>query len=325
MKRTVAFILALAAVAVSYGYAQDIDLVQEAPDSVLVQEVAPELPVLPVEEVPDVPKVDKQLVNHLAAGIPIGILFPNGVGIIELATTLTPHLQFRLGYTMPLISTFSFTWEEACGLASNIAHADLPKTIDYNGTTINLAPTRLSFGSNLGGINFFMDVFPGKKAGFHFTFGLYYNPSSPDNLLEVRADLSSALKDAGFTPGKYNEVYFGFNEDDPRFRVSPSPNGVITAGIRTLPIHPYAGIGFGRAIDPSKRVCVSFDMGVLYWGNPILVAYDYSLNSSGTAVGFTPERVAASNDLKSLADPIKYLSMVSVYPMMKLNIFIRIF
>ena len=325
MKRTLAFIFALATVAVSYGYANDNNTQPESSDSSVI--VLEEAPVLPSDEdfTYSSPKKDKQLVNHLAAGVPIGILFPNGVGIIEVATTLTPHLQFRLGYSLPIVSTLSFTYNDVRGIAASAGLGNLRETAEFNNHTINLGPSKFSFGSNLGGINFFMDVFPGKKAGFHFTFGLYYNPFSPDNLLEIRADMSTALKDAGFTPGKYNEVYFGFNEDDPKFRISPSKDGVIQAGVRTLPVHPYAGIGFGRAIDPSKRVCVSFDMGVLYWGTPILVGYDYSLNSSGTAVGFTPERVAASKDLQSLEQPLKYLSMVSIYPMMKLNIFIRIF
>ena len=324
MKRTIAFLFAFCTLAAGIATAQDIlieDVQLQAPkDSVVMLDV----PELPAEDVVEVPKVDRQLVNHLAAGIPIGFM-GNGTGIIEVATTLTPHLQFRLGYHFPLVSAFSFTWNDICSVASVVGAGNLPKTVEYNGKTIDFGPSKLSFGSNLGGINFLMDVFPGKKAGFHFTFGFYYNPSCPDNLLEIRADVSTPMKDAGFTPGKYNEVSFGFNDEDPKFRVSPSPDGVITAGIRTLPIHPYAGIGFGRAIDPSKRVCVSFDMGVLYLGNPILVAYDYSLNPSGTAVGFTPERAAASNDLKGLAEPLKYLSMVSIYPMMKLNIFIRIF
>ena len=324
MKKTIAFIFAFCTLAAGIATAQDIlieDVQLQAPkDSVVMLDV----PELPAEDVVEVPKVDRQLVNHLAAGVPIGFM-GNGVGIIEVATTLTPHLQFRLGYHIPIISAVSFTWNDISRIATSMGAGELPKSIDYNGRTINLGPSKFSFGSNLGGINFLMDVFPGKKAGFHFTFGFYYNPSCPDNLLEMRADMSTVLKDAGFTPGQYNEFSFGFNENDRTFRISASPNGVIKAGIRTLPIHPYAGIGFGRAIDPSRRVCVSFDMGVLYWGKPMLVAYDYSLNPSGTAVGFTPERVSASDDLKGMAEPLRIMSMVSLYPMMKLNIFIRIF
>ena len=315
MKKLFAFLIALAALSVSYAFAQEIDpevpavqdtvtvTVQGAP--VVVEEpVAPEI--VPIQEASEAieeapsevqeelplyteePKVDRQIFNHLAAGVPITFpILPQGIGIIEVATTLTPIIQLRLGYTLPVLSVASFTMNQLSGAVPQLEQY---KVIDYNGTKINLGESKFSFGTNLGGINFLMDVFPGKKTPFHFTFGFYVNPDSPDNLLEVRADLSSALKEAGFTPGKYNEVYFGFNDDDPTFRVSPNSEGILKVGVRTNPIHPYVGIGFGRAIRPDRRVCVTFDMGAIYWGSPVLVGYDYSLNPSGTAVGFSPER-----------------------------------
>ena len=340
MKRTIAFILALTTCALSYTFAQEVDTlaVVAAPDTLIVAEplAAPEAveaeapealeaEAVPAEEIElytEAPKVDKQIFNHLAAGIPITFpLMPQGVGIIEVATTFTPYMQLRLGYTLPIISLLSFTVNDVSRM---VPSANIPKTIDYNGKQINIGDSKFNFGTNLGGYNFLLDVFPGKNTSFHFTFGLYFNPSCPNNLLEIKADLSTALKDAGFTPGKYNEVYFGFNEDDPKFRISPDQNGIVKAGIRTNPVHPYVGIGFGRAIKPDSRVRVSFDMGAIYWGSPILVGYDYSLNPAGTAVGFTPERVAKTNDLKSLEEPLQILGAVSWYPMMKLNIFIRI-
>ena len=65
-------------------------------------------------------------------------------------------------------------------------------------------------------------------------------------------------------------------------------------------------------------------MGAFFWGKPVLVGYDYSLDPNGTAVGFSPERVSQSNDLKGLATPLEILGKVPAYPVMKLNIFIRI-
>lgn len=323
MKRTVAFIFAFFALAVGSVMAQDIlvDNVQiQAPaDSIVLQEAQE----FPVEEV-EVPKVDKQIFNHLAAGVPITMpLLPQGIGVIELATTLTPIIQLRLGYTQPILPLVTFYFDDINKILG-LFKTQLPSSVDYNGTVINLTNSKLNLDTNLGGINFLVDVFPGKKTPFHFTFGLYFNPTCMDHLLEANLDLSSSLKDAGFNPNKYNEVYFGFNEDDPRFRISPNRAGVLKVGINTLPVHPYVGIGFGRAIRPDRRVCVSFDMGVIYMGSPMLVGYDYSLDPAGTAVGFTPERVSATRDLKDLAEPLKILSNVPVYPMMKLNIFIRI-
>ena len=99
---------------------------------------------------------------------------------------------------------------------------------------------------------------------------------------------------------------------------------MLTVGIKAFPVRPYVGIGFGRAVRPDKRVCVTFDMGAFFWGTPVLVGYDYSIDPNGTAVGFSPERVSKSQDLQGLAQPLEILGKVPAYPVMKLNIFIRI-
>lgn len=306
---------------------------EQAPEIVPAQEITPEpepepAPAPVVEELPlytEAPKVDKQIFNHVAAGIPINFPFlPNGVGVIEVATTLTPYLQFRLGYSQSLLGVTSFSINDISTLVPSLA-GQIPTHIDFNGTDIYIGDSKFSFGTSLAGLNLLMDVFPGKKTGFHFTFGAYINPVCPNSILEITADLSTALKDAGFTPGKYNEFYFGFNDDDPTFRLSASPEGKVKAALYTgVPIHPYAGIGFGRAIRPDKRVSVTFDMGVVYWGKPVLIGYDYSINSNGTLVGFSPERVAQTQDLQSLEQPLRIIGNIPVYPVMKLGIFIRI-
>ena len=338
MKRTVAFIFAFCALAVSSVMAQDI-LVEEvhlqAPSDTVVLMEAP-VQEFPAEEL-EVPKVDKQIFNHLAAGIPITMpLLPQGIGIIEVATTLTPIVQLRLGYTLPLSTFFSgVRWGGLTTTLEKFGVKGLPTSVDFNNQKINLSEAKLTLDSNLNGFNFFIDVFPGKKTPFHFTFGLYYNPFSSSNYLEGFAiDMSAPMKEAGFTPGRFNEVYFGFDENDPTFRISPDSNGVIRGGVMgcfkvgdsifPLAVHPYAGIGFGRAVRPDRRVCVSFDMGVIYWGSPTLVVYDYSIDPSGTAVGFTPDRVSKSNDLRSMAEPLRITSLIPAYLLMKLNIFIRI-
>ena len=214
-----------------------------------------EAPELPVEEI-EVPKVDRQIFNHLAAGIPITMpLLPQGIGVIEVATTFTPYMQLRLGYTQPLLNVIpALKWGDINGALAKAGVGNLPNTVDVNGTQINLAEASLKTDTNMGGLNFFFDVFPGRKTPFHFTFGLYYNPFSTTNdILGFAVDMSSPLKDAGFTPGKYNEVYFGFDENDPDFRVSPDKNGVLRGGVMgcikigdglyPLPVHPYVGIG----------------------------------------------------------------------------------
>ena len=352
MKKTFAFFFAFMAVSALSAFAQeDISLVP-LQDTVVVtvqdtltvtvpatpvtveEPVAPEMEAAPVivpapeveEEIQlytEAPKEDKQIFNHLAAGIPIDFPFlPDGIGIIEVATTCTPYLQFRLGYSLSLFDVIpGITINEISKL---VPQANIPKTIDYNNKKINIGDSKFSLGTNIPGMKLLVDVFPGKRTGFHFTFGAFFNPGYLDNIFVVNADLSTALKDAGFTPGKYNEVYFGLNDDDPKFRISPDQYGNITAAVKGWALRPYVGIGFGRAVRPDKRVCVTFDMGAFFWGSPVLVGYDYSIDPNGTAVGFSPERVSKSQDLQGLATPLEILGKVPAYPVMKLNIFIRI-
>lgn len=326
MKKTFAIFLALTAFAFISARAQEIDPVEPAQDTVAVAEPAPAVEE-PLPLYTEAPKEDKQIFNHIAAGIPIDFpILPDGIGIIEIATTCTPYLQFRLGYSLSLLDVMpGITINEISALASQVAPGtNIPTTIDFNDTKINIGDSKFEFGTNIGGLKLLMDVFPGKRTGFHFTFGAFVNPGNADHIFEINGNLSGALKDAGFTPGKFNEVYFGFNDDDPKFRISPSKDGIISAGIIAWPVRPYVGIGFGRAVRPDKRVCVTFDMGAFFWGKPVLVGYDYSLDPNGTAVGFSPERVSQSNDLKGLATPLEILGKVPAYPVMKLNIFIRI-
>ena len=323
MKKTFALFLALTAFALVSAKAQEFNPVEPAQDTLAVAEPAPAAEE-PLPLASEAPKVDKQIFNHVAAGIPIDFpILPDGIGIIEIATTCTPYLQFRLGYSLSLLDVMpAFTVNELSGIVSQVSP----------GTNIPTCPIRPSCpGISSGtawkrtrGLKLLMDVFPGKKTGFHFTFGAFFNPANLDNIFEVNADLASALKDAGFTPGKYNEVYFGFNDDDPKFRISPNKDGKLTVGVKAWPVRPYVGIGFGRAVRPDKRVCVTFDMGAFFWGTPVLVGYDYSIDPNGTAVGFSPERVSKSQDLQGLAQPLEILGKVPAYPVMKLNIFIRI-
>lgn len=326
MKKTFALFLALTAFALVSARAQEINPAEPAQDTVAVAEPAPVVEE-PLPLYTDAPKEDKQIFNHIAAGIPINFPFlPNGIGVIEVATTLTPFLQFRLGYSQSILGLTSFSINDISTLVPSLA-GQIPTTIDANGTEIHIGDSKFSFGTSLAGIDFLMDVFPGKKTGFHFTFGAFVNPGCPNNILLIKADLRQALTDAGFNPGEYHTVYFGLNDEDPTFRISPNKEGVLSLGLyNTLPVHPYLGIGFGRAIRPEKRVCVTFDMGVVYWGKPVLVGYDYSMkpNAGETIVGITPERAAASKDLQSLAEPLRIIQNIPVYPIMKLNIFIRI-
>lgn len=329
MKKTFAIFLALTAFAFISARAQEIDPVDPAQDTVAVAEPAPAVEE-PLPLYTEAPKEDKQIFNHIAAGIPIDFpILPDGIGIIEIATTCTPYLQFRLGYSLSLLDVMpGITINEISALASQVAPGtNIPTKFELsNDKTIDIGNSSFKFGTNIGGLKFLMDVFPGKRTSFHFTFGAFFNPGNLDNVFEINANISGALRDAGIT--EFDKYYYELNKEggsDYSFRISPDKNGIVTLGVNAWPVRPYVGIGFGRAVRPDKRVCVTFDMGAFFWGAPVLVGYDYTYNSGQlNKVAFTPERCAQSDKLASLAQPLDILGKIPAYPVMKLNIFIRI-
>ena len=86
MKKTFALFLALTAFALVSAKAQEFNPVEPAQDTLAVAEPAPAVEE-PLPLVAEAPKVDKQIFNHVAAGIPIDFpILPDGIGLSGLFT-----------------------------------------------------------------------------------------------------------------------------------------------------------------------------------------------------------------------------------------------
>jgi hypothetical protein len=249
---------------------------------------------------------DTQIFNHLAVGATIGL---DGLGI-EVASTLTPYVQVRAGY-----SIFPYAYKTTAGQFGL-------NNVDFNGTTINLSAAAMKADLNSGGPKLLFDIYPGKKTPFHFTVGLLYHN---DMYLKATVNARQPLLDAGFTDGQLNEVYIGLDDNDPDLRISPSADGVIVAGLDTWKLRPYVGIGFGRAVNPKRRVGVTFDMGAFFWGSPTLASYDYSLDPAGRKVTLNAAKIQNNETLGGAASVLGIVEKVPVFLYLKLNIFVRIF
>lgn len=234
---------------------------------------------------------DKQVFNHLAAGVTLGI---DGVGL-ELATTLTPYVQVRGGY-----SIFPYTYKRTETLSLDLG--DGPKSVD-----VPLGATLWKGGNG----KLLFDLFPGKNTGFHFTLGAYMGSC---RFISAYGDTSSYLDPSDYanTEVEYNGV-----------AVTTDPNGfiIVDAQAKLGSIMPYAGIGFGRAITPSNRVKVTFDLGVLYTGGLNFQTYNYA-NPQKEAKPVVITSANLNNEDKGWVDK---LSAFPVLPMLKFNIFFRIF
>ncbi len=117
------------------------------------------------------------------------------------------------------------------------------KLVDYQTNFSDraiLANGKVEFGA----IGAYVDWYPFNNP-FKVTGGLSY--------MITNANIVVLLKDSA-QQGKIN--------------ISPEEVGQINIDIKTLPITPYLGIGYGYSIPNNKRVGVSFEIGAYYIGAP---------------------------------------------------------
>lgn len=311
MKKTFALFLALTAFAAFSAIAQEIDPVEPAQDSIAVVEPAP-APEEPLTLYVDAPKQDKQIFNHLSVGAEL--LGFEGLGL-QVATTLTPYVQIRAGY-----SIFPYSHKQSFNLGSFKVTEE--RTVDLTNT-----PIKLSLWENgLGNLMF--DIFPGKHVAFHFTVGMYIGSGK---LLAAQLD----ARDPILHKDEYASLAISYGD----LKVSSDSNGQIYAdlgfGSRDKEvfnsIFPYAGIGFGHAVGLNKRVGVTFDMGVIYTGGIKAQTYNFHTLDPVTDQHIKKTAVVTSatftdNDGnkqdKGLVDQI---GQIPVFPMMRLTLVVRIF
>lgn len=243
---------------------------------------------------------DNQIFNHLAVGPTIGF---DGLGV-EVVTTLTPIVQIHAGYSMLIPPSVTIP-------GSSLSM--IPETVNINGDVRQLrSEVSATAKFNFGAPKLLFDIFPGKNTPFHFTVGAYFaNPA----LLGVDVNMSKVLRQ-----DEYASYYIELQENNINSRISSDKNGIIRADVVGNVVRPYVGIGFGRAINPSRRVGVTFDMGVVYWGSGKLQSYDYTLNDAGRPVVITSEMLNKQD--QGIIDTV---SSIPVLPVMKLNVIIRIF
>ena len=214
--------------------------------------------------------------DHLSAGLTIGT---TGIGI-DLAAPVTEYLQVRAGYNF----------------CSGIKYKE---DIDYRAKGQPTKKTEVEGKLHLGTAKLLLDVFPFRNTPFHFTTGFYIGTDEiikAENTIPVKA----FDKGEGILIGDY---IVEFDQD-----------GIAKATIKVNKFRPYVGIGFGRSV-PRKRIGVSGDLGVMFWGKPKLYEKQTGMDLEVT-----------KSDLGSDSD--KYfdiMSKITVYPTLTIRICGRIF
>ncbi len=188
------------------------------------------------------PEVDKMIFNHLSLGV--APLDPSTIVLPNVATTVTPYVQLRLGADwFP-----SLTWAGVTGS---------PYTLPSVKFGDNKYDISLDAKLNISAMKFFVDIFPTKRIGFHFTVGMLADVFAGGRLIEAYTTQPFLTN-----PSDYGTL--GINI--PEGRIATDKTGNLKVAVKANAVRPYIGIGFGRAVRPDKRVRVTFDMGAFYLG-----------------------------------------------------------
>ena len=142
-----------------------------------------------------------------------------------------------------------------------------------------------------------IDVYPFPISSFHATMGAYIGTSS---IITVK-NLQPIY---GLNPGEGIEIA--------DYIIAPGDDGIAQGAIKVAAFKPYLGVGFGRSV-PRGRVGVTTDFGLQFWGSP----------------GVYEKRNGKYMKIKSSdADGgglLKFISKITVYPMLTVRVSGRIF
>lgn len=220
------------------------------------------------------------LFDHLGVGASIGTA---GFGV-ELSAPLTDFLQVRAGYS---------------GLSGTYTEKDVNYTLAEYTSADAKRKTDVDAKLNMGDVSLLFDVYPFAKYTFHVTAGFFYGKEKA-----VKMQNTEPVKgQGGLEVGDY---LIGFDRD-----------GYAHAAVHVNKFKPYLGIGFGHAV-PRKRVGVSLDMGLQFWGKPSLYGQTVGGTDSWTKL--------ESRDLDDKGDKfVDIISRIAVYPVITLRFNGRIF
>ena len=234
-----------------------------------------------------------QVFNHLSVGLGAGT---DGASL-ELASPLGGHVELRAGYGAAL-GLVGYTLKgvalpEHPGNPSG-SYVDVPLNV-----RLGMSDARLLF-----------NFYPSRRGGFHFTVGAFLGSQRL-----VRAALTGL-------PADYNTA--GIEIDDYLVRAD---GGVLEAylgapglGSPAFAVKPYAGIGFGRAVDPGKRVSFVFDLGAQYQGVPGVWAAGESLTGRVRDVQITADSLG---DVSSVVDD--YGKYAAFWPTISFHLYVKLF
>jgi len=281
------------------------------------------------------------LFRHLEVSLSAGT---TGIGI-DLATTITEHIQIRAGYDYMPRFRKNFKLDV-------VVNGETAKQYDGNGNRIEAPFDRISevmyqktgYDLNdyveltgkltINNFKFLVDVYPFRyNKHWHFTAGAYWGPSQFGEAENVREsnttlmlighynqlyDTDEAYKKEGrlaMYVGDYShdvvresEIIHAKND---KYLMEPGSDGMIHLKATSNYVKPYVGFGYGGMLLPSRTDWkVTVEAGVLIWGGtPSQVTHD------GTDLSRDVKNY--KGDLKGTVDLIEKLK---VFPVLSVRI-----
>ena len=251
---------------------------------------------------------DKQLFNHLGAGVSVGM---DGIGI-NLATTITPYVQARAGVNfLPKIQVNNIDVD--MNISANDVQTANNFINQYNSMVPaaerinNIDPPRnLSMSAKLNMTDFklLFDLYPSKTSPWRLTVGFYAGKSqfleawttNCQDELQAVTDYNNLIAKYPAYAAQYNLKPFGAEIGD--YIVKPD-GPEARAYLKVNGFKPYVGIGSGRAISNKHRFSFAWDLGCQFWGTPTIYVQDVPLDKEG---------------VDGDGGVIKTISKITVYP-----------
>ena len=263
--------------------------------TILLTAVAALLMMLPAQ------RASAQYFNHLALGITAGI---DGFGL-ELAAPLGNQFQMRVGgsFFPPMFRPHHvFHFEE---------------TAEHEMADVDVEALPL-----FGGANLMFDWHPAANKWFFITAGVYAGSSQVLTIRNKRPFLKE--EDWGHKGLMIGDNVFASTDE----------KGIAHGTLNVWPVRPYAGIGFGNAIDPNKRVCFNVELGAAFTnGYQVKVSGENYETGDEGVVRVTSSDFYIGEDDGDRTDKNNYedkllidkMGKFPIVPMIKLGLYIRLF
>lgn len=277
---------------------------------------------------------DKQFFNHLSVGV--DLLSTEGLGL-QVAAPISRHFQVRVGFN--LMDAHVALYDVVVKKVADMQNIDVLKggvnpfqysyklkdPVESGNTKIDQFDLKATMQSR--NIDLLVDLFPGKKSGFHFTVGAMFS-----------------LTPKGLITSTVNALYQGQPAIAENMRcnteimdVTTDKEGLFHLNVqyKMRNVHPYVGIGFGRPVSLKHRVGVNFDMGVIYVGGVSLASYSYYdnpdqpknvlLDQAWFRKNITEDIISNAEDRNKIDKYLGFVNNFPVVPVLKLTLFIRLF